>query len=99
MRFPVALLLFSGMAAFAQRPMTLVEFMNIPTLNNPQLSPDGKEIVFTRSEPNWKANRRISHIWHVNSDGTGLIQLTSGADTEDNPRWSPDGKTIAFITK
>ena len=95
----ILLLIGSASAAFAQRAMTLVDFMNIPTINGPQLSPDGKEIVFTKSEPNWKANRRISHVWRVNANGTGLLQLTSGAETEDTPRWSPDGKTIAFVTK
>src|SRR5258708_832254 len=69
MRFATLLLLFSIVpAALAQRAMTLVDFMNIPTVTGPQLSPDGREIVFTKSEPTWKANRRISHVWRVNAD-------------------------------
>src|SRR5260370_8777018 len=100
MRFATLFLVFSIVpAAFGQRTMTLVDFMNIPTVAGPQLSPDGREIVFTKSEPNWKANRRISHVWRVNADGTGLVHLTSGADTEETPRCSPDAKTIAFRPK
>jgi Tol biopolymer transport system component len=36
-------------------------------------------------------------LYVVRSDGTGLRQLTSGAESIDRmPRWSPDGQWIAF---
>jgi dipeptidyl aminopeptidase/acylaminoacyl peptidase len=79
--------------------MTLVDVINVPQVTDPQLSPDGRQILFVESESNWKANRRIGHIWKINSDGSGLMQMTSGADGESSPRWSPDGRTIALIAK
>ena len=81
------------------RPMTLVDVLNVPQISDPQLSPDGRQILFVRADANWKANKRISHIWRINADSSGLIQLTNGTDGETGPRWSPDGKTIAFIAK
>src|SRR5271163_4674424 len=86
-------------ASMAQspRPMTLVDVMNVPQISDPQVSFNGREILYVRSEPDWKANRRIGHIWKVNSDGSAAVQMTSGTDGENTPRWSPDGKTIAFI--
>lgn len=79
--------------------MTLIDILDLPLLSDPHISPDGKQVLFVRSEANWKANRRIGHIWRVNADGSGLTQMTAGADGENSPRWSPDGKTIAFIAK
>jgi dipeptidyl aminopeptidase/acylaminoacyl peptidase len=79
--------------------MTLVDMINLPQVSDPQLAPDGRQIVFVESEANWKADRRISHIWRVNADGSDLMEMTSGADGENSPRWSPDGKTIAFVAK
>ena len=73
--------------------------INLPQISDPQLSPNKRQIVFVESEADWKADRRISHMWRVNADGTGLMQMTSGADGENTPRWSPDGNTIAFIAK
>jgi dipeptidyl aminopeptidase/acylaminoacyl peptidase len=99
---PVKYLLFAlPIYLFAQgpRPMTLVDVMNVPQISDPQVSSNGREVLYVQTEPNWKANRRIGHIWKVNSDGSGLMQMTSGTDGESSARWSPDGKTIAFIAK
>ncbi len=81
------------------RPMGIVDLLNIPRLSDPQLSPDGREVAYTRAESDWKSGRRISHIWRAPVDGGQPVQLTSGAEGESDPRWSPDGKTIAFTAK
>jgi dipeptidyl aminopeptidase/acylaminoacyl peptidase len=94
-----SLLAATAFAALAQRPMTLVDVMNVPQVADPQLSPDGRQVVFVESRADWKADRRINHIWKINADGSGLMQMTSGTDGENSARWSPDGKSIAFISR
>jgi Tol biopolymer transport system component len=53
----------------------------------PDFSPDGKRIVFTRLG---------SGIFRINADGSGLRRLTSGA-RDIYPVWSRDGTRIAFL--
>jgi dipeptidyl aminopeptidase/acylaminoacyl peptidase len=79
--------------------MTLVDMIEVPQVSDPQISSDGRQILFVRSDADWKADRRIGHIWRINADGTGLTQMTSGADGENSPRWSPDARTILFLAK
>ena len=45
------------------RPMTMVDLINVPSLSDPQVSPGGSQILYVRSESNWEANKRIVHIW------------------------------------
>jgi Tol biopolymer transport system component/DNA-binding winged helix-turn-helix (wHTH) protein len=57
----------------------------------PQYSPDGKRIVFISQRTGG------DEVWVCNSDGSGLVQLTSlGAAITGCPRWSPDGARIVF---
>ncbi len=94
------LLVFAPTRAAAQdapRAMTVVDLIDLPSIGDPQLSPDGSQIVFTRSEADWDGNRTMSHVWRVDADGTDELQLTRGESGESSPRWSPDGARIAFL--
>ncbi|MDE2660596.1 MAG: S9 family peptidase [Acidobacteriota bacterium] len=103
-RLPAAAL--TGMAALAaaapaqdKRPMTIVELVEVPRVGSPRLSPDGTELLYTRTDADWEANGRTTHIRRIGSDGTGDMRLTSGENGESSPRWSPDGAWIAFLAR
>ena len=97
----VVLCLFAFAPASAQekRLRTFVDSIEQPVLSDPQLSPDGRQVAFVINRADWKANRQISHIFRINADGTGQVQLTFGERGEQSPRWSPDGKSIAFTAR
>ena len=86
-------------AAQPARPMTIVDLIQMPSVGNPQLSPDGSQVLYTKTVADWEENRRFTHIRRVNADGSGDIRLTSGERGESSPRWSPDGDFVAFLAR
>ena len=88
----------SSVGTQAKRAMTLVDLLDIPRVSDPQISPDGRAIIFTLSTPDWPGNRRVTHLWRINTDGTGLRRLTVQPGAPPSARWSPDGTTLAFIS-
>ena len=77
--------------------MSLVDIAKLPRVLDPQLSPDGKTIVYMLSEPDWAAGRAIFHLWRQDTQGGAPVQLTTGAgEPPGATRWSPDGASIVF---
>src|SRR5438067_2655828 len=73
------------------------EYQNhIPT--DPQISPDGKRIVYVRRFADEATDRRYSNLWIINADGSDHRPLTTGNHGDSSPRWSPDGTRIAYLS-
>jgi dipeptidyl aminopeptidase/acylaminoacyl peptidase len=100
----VALIIFSslipvtGLAAQAKRPITFDDFIGLPVVSDPKLSPDGKWVAYTVTTPSLKDNRGFARIWLVDVATGRSRQLTQGPGSDFSPRWSPDGQTLAFIS-
>ena len=73
-------------------------FMDMEGVSNPAISPDGRQIVFTRSWVDKVKDERVSNLWIVDVDGTRTRELTSGTWRDSQPVRSPDGKRIAFLS-
>ena len=60
----------------------------------PDVSYDGSKIVFCFKPHNEKS----FHLYEINTDGTGLLQLTDGPFDDFDPIYLPDEKHVAFST-
>jgi Tol biopolymer transport system component len=85
---------------------------------DPAWSPDGQLIAFSDEKVlDLEVGVKVvgggmeyyHHIYAINVDGSGLVQLTNNPDnpvlapdgfpaTDNNPVWSPDGQKIAFVS-
>ncbi len=97
----VLLTLALSLTAVAQQKSRLLDketFMEMESVSNPEISPDGKQIVFTRTWVDKAKDQYRSNLWIVDVDGARVRELTSGARNDSSPVWSPDGKRIAFLS-
>jgi dipeptidyl aminopeptidase/acylaminoacyl peptidase len=84
-------------AASGTRPITDKDLFEFIWVTNPQLSPDGTKVSFTRVNVDEKRTGYETSIWMVATSGSGFpLRLTNGKH-DAQPRWSPDGRYIAFV--
>src|SRR2546427_114563 len=84
--------------AAQKRAITVDDYLALKSVGNPQLSPDGKWVAYTVTEPSLKDNRGITRIWLAEVANGSARQLTAGPASDRQPRWSPDGRTLAFVS-
>ncbi len=98
MLMAVLCVIFATAAAAQKRVMTAEDVVTLKAVSNPQVSPDGRQVVFVLSEPDLKANESFSHLWMVSMGGGEPTRFTWSLKNESAPQWSPDGKWIAFVS-
>ncbi len=89
---------FSIASSAETHPFSVHDMLAMDRISEPQVSPDGKWIVFTLRKTDLDANRGRTDLWLVDVEGKNLRQLTSHPAGDFNPRWSPCGKYIWFLS-
>jgi dipeptidyl aminopeptidase/acylaminoacyl peptidase len=102
----LAFLLLAATPAVAQQPapvpdapsrsFTGSDLFGLTIAADPQISPDGKTIVYVRRTGDVMTDKMQSSLW--------LIDVASGRQTPfatdgSSPRWSPDGSRIAYAAR
>ncbi len=106
MRLSLAIALLAATSASAQqqpnavpatapdRAFTGADLFGLSIAADPQISPDGRTIVYVRRTADVMTDRMASSLW--------LIDVASGrqspfATQGSSPRWSPDGTRVAYV--
>jgi len=73
--------------------LSLGLFLEMESVSDPQISPHGEHIIYTRGWIDKVNDRRQSALWIMNADGTRNRFLVEGSGAV----WSPDGTRIAYL--
>ena len=84
-------------AAEAQGSFTPEKMLRLGRVSDPQLSPDGKTILYGVTYTSIEENRGNRELFTIGIDGSGRKQITHTPKGENNAVWIEDGKRIAFI--
>jgi dipeptidyl aminopeptidase/acylaminoacyl peptidase len=91
--------LSAALVAQTKRPMTIDDLIGAVRVGDADLSPDGSQVLFTRTTTALENGRRNADIWIVPADGSQPPrEFIAGDKTETAPRFTSDGKHIAFIS-
>ncbi len=73
-----------------------IDVFQIENISDPQISPDGNQIVYARNFRDIMTDKTLSNLWIVDFDGKNHHPLTTGNHNDFSPRWSPDGKQLVY---
>jgi len=84
-------------AGSQKRSLTEKDLFDFVWVANPQLSPDGARVAFTRVTVDEKRTGYESSIWIAATNGKeSPVRMTNGKH-DAQPRWPPDGRHIVFV--
>src|SRR6516165_502702 len=86
-------------AAGGAAPFTPEDLGVLKRISDPQVSPDGRYLVFVQRDTDLSANRGRTTLWLMAlAAGARPQQLTDPSGGDSSPRWAPDSRTLYFLS-
>lgn len=96
----LAVAVASASVAAAKVPLTHETLWMMKRVGAPVVSPDGRWVIFSITEPSYEPDKAVSDLWLVPAAGGATPRrLTNTKAGEAGVVWSPDSGKIAFTTK
>ena len=83
------------LGAAAKKPLTSESVWDMRTVGDPQITRDGKSIIFVLGWNDRMNDASYSNLWTVSSDGKDQRPITSGAFRDSSPSRACDGARTA----
>jgi dipeptidyl aminopeptidase/acylaminoacyl peptidase len=85
--------------AQASRAMSIDDLLTAVRVGDPQLSSDGRRVLFTRTTTAMPAGTRNADIWAVPADGSSpAVPFIEGPKSDNSARFIPGSARVAFIS-
>ena len=80
------------------RKFTSERIFDLEYAASPQISPDGKTIIYTRRSMNKFTDTVMSDLWSLDMGSGAHRPLLSGQGSSSSVRWSPSGDRLVYLT-
>lgn len=87
--------LAQGAEAGGPAQFTVGRYLDLQSADSPRISPDGTQVIYTRTSVNTQDDEQETSVWIVGADGQHHRFLAKGRGAV----WAPDGKSIAYVAE
>ena len=94
---PIVFVAAAPSSAPDRRPITETDLFKFVWAADPQISPNGSQVLFVRVNVNEDKDRYETQIFVVPSDGSAQPRPLTSGRSDRAPRWAPNGRDIAFV--
>ena len=94
----VMLAVVVGVCGAQMKAPTIDQSLEMRSVGAPQISPDGRHVVYEETRTNWEANAFETDLWIADVAKGESHLLTTAAKSSTDAAWSPDGRWIAFLS-
>ena len=85
-------------AAQTKRAITFNDFAAMKLVSDPQVSPDGRWVMYAVRTTDVAANRRTTMTYIVSAAGGAERAFPDATTPATEARWSPDGQRVAYLS-